>query len=355
MIRPIYLALPFSVFLLTQSLQANSICALQFGSAKKYTEQTKAAVIEMGALSSKPVVFEVQDGTGSLLIQVSARRNDSDYVVSTMEDPHGKVYKFDSRGDSSLISNAYYPGYAMALMTPEKGQSSLTAGAWKLTVKTFEKSKDSEQLDVRIIETKPPSSKIQKLKINLHLTNSFGLTRENFSESILEKGIADLKAIYIRYGIDIEIGEIVDYKIRSQEIVIDPDNRSFSLEELINTPEAMKEGLNIFLIESIDRYEAQGGSPGAPGVFIDNPKSGAIVVSNFRDPLMRLKPMGLLLAHEIGHFLGRKHPYEVGEPMPVALDLNNIMIPDTLAEIDNSKLSFTREEIRTIKTHPMLN
>lgn len=283
---------------------------------------------------SDEFAFEVGPDTQSFIIQAEGRQ-DVDYVITELRGP-SKQFEMNSA--------PYYPKTASAIVVGKN--KSLAEGIWRMKIKPMQKLQEDETFQLRFF-TVPAQAK-KKLTINLVLTGSFGLSKKSFKNSNVAQGLRDLETIFKRSGIDLEISQISDLKLPGKDL---------TLEQVLELPQAQNKGMNVFVMENVpfEFGEAQGISPGAPGFIGKNPDSGTVVISNFAEPMMRLKPMGLLLAHEIGHYLGLKHPYEPRDPLPTNPDYYDIMSPDSLGGPDLTQYHFTARDLEIIKGHPLLN
>ena len=199
--------------------------------------------------------------------------------------------------------------------------SALPAGLWRLRAYGFEpfNAKPSSALaQLRVDAVYAADTGHGRLRVNLCLTGALGIDAKiAAAHPRIQAAILQLRDIYAAAGIDVEIA-LRD--VQAPQLLVEHDAADAELSELFGSGAHLPMAINVFLVEQLYRTTAAGtqaiaglagGIPGPP-LQVGGAQSG-VAVSLALGPAEDDR-LGVVIAHELAHFLGLFHTVEAAAP-----------------------------------------
>lgn len=244
--------------------------------------------------------------------------------------------------------------------------SALPAGVWRLRAYGFEPSSAKPAAAVaqlRVDAVYAADSGHGRLRVNLCLTGALGIdAKVAVLHPRIQAAITQLRDIYAAAGIDVEIS-LRD--VKAPQLLVEHDAGDAELSELFGSGAHLPMGVNVFLVEQLYRTTASGtqaiaglagGIPGPP-LQVGGAQSG-VAVSLALGPAEDDR-LGVVIAHELAHFLGLFHTVEAAAPGAEPLqdqlddtDTGGQWLMHWSPQADSS--AFSAEQARRIRASPWI-
>lgn len=306
-----------------------------------------APLLAMPGGRSADVFLDVPPGVASVVLLASAHMN-THVVLERATGPAGDVL-VDDREPEDLDDDAraIARGFPAQFFSPNRvvpgrevgtfllpsspdvpfdpGRYTLRFSTWSVRREGGTTVKEPVSRPLRVLamvkRKGPLFSSGGALKLTLHLTGAAGLTAENASDDdALQTALDVLGEALSGVGIGVEAVSYVDVDAPGFETVVLGDGcEGGDLDELMRSSLEGPDGVHVFVIErfsclvngGVDVGQGIGGmAAGLPGPpwLRGTPRSGvAIATAPFAADARHL---GVVLAHELGHFLGLYHTKE---------------------------------------------
>lgn len=273
--------------------------------------------VDVGLEGSEPVSFQVPDGLASFTIVIRDGATDFDQRIgiTSLVAPDGTVLLDDS--DPELIpinppairypqaSAVLVPNSDDAAAAPQAGEYTLTAGMWEIDFEAEDPfvpvEGTIESIDVTF---EPATERGGLVDLNVFTTPSMA---DEVDDDYVALMVASINSYYV--GAGIEMGEVSLYDLPEEA---ERMANSESIRELCRAnslPGPRHGSVNIFLVQEIAfALGFTGGSPSPPGIY--GVAASGIVAEKGGTP----GRTGLLVAHELGHFLGLRHTTDFSQP-----------------------------------------
>ncbi len=297
---------------------------------------------------SQSVPFAVPEGTTSLQIQLTAQTGHLLQLaeLTSGENPivPGDWLKASDQpwlyldGQERVRASAWQA----AFLVPNAPQIPVTPGLWQLRTFAFDYDPQSEAraptattLDVQITLMRKPNPHAGSIDLNLCLTGARGITAATApTHPRVQDALGTVTQAWAQVGVT--IGEVRYFDVPATALsVTHDDGQDLQLATLLRLAAGQPAGIPIFLVESVDLETSSGLVPaagftaGLPApVAIGGPRTGIVVALKYDQPDM----LGVVMAHELGHFLGLFHVVEAHAQGEVAIEDR---LPDTAPTPDN--------------------
>lgn len=309
--------------------------------------------------------FDVPPGTGGVVVIV---RDDEGgrVAVTRLEGPDGAVL-VDRLQDGPDV-NPMSPYIEVAsLLLPSSDLVFPSPGTWRFEVGTFDPARFDElvpvegEVDRVDVVFEPESEAGGALDLHLGLADAFGLTATTATRSPFVRELLAQVEVSLFGPAGIEQGELQVSVLDPSHDRVEDGDETRGLCRSMTRPGPHGTTANVFLVDDLVYTSGHsGGTPGPPGVF--QTAASCIVAERLRSG----RDTGILVAHELGHYLGLRHTTELdGTADPIAdtpqcpsqtdvrdcPDYRNLMFPRF--PLDPS-LSLTEGQIRVIRNNPIL-
>ncbi len=244
--------------------------------------------------------------------------------------------------------------------------SALPAGVWRLRAYGFEPStaKPAAALaQLRVNAVYAADSGHGRLRVNLCLTGALGIDAKIAAlHPRIQTAIKQLRDIYATAGIDVEVA-LRD--VQAPQLLVEHDAGDAELSELFGSGRDLPMGINVFLVEQLYRTTPAGtqaiaglagGIPGPP-LQVGGAQSG-VAVSLALGPAEDDR-LGVVIAHELAHFLGLFHTVEAAAPGAAPLedqlddtDTGDQWLMHWSPQADST--AFSAEQARRLRTSPWI-
>jgi hypothetical protein len=279
------------------------------GVAFQVTKQDLGTV-SVTANSFKTVSFNLPDNTLSFTLVATPSKPVDAVVPVTVTTPAGVVYDYfdplKTQYKTLGLSNVPYAG-----LYPNTPKLSMPGGTY-----SFEMGA-TDPVDLKIDVLFKQGSGILSagtMPMIFYFTqgNSFNAASAK-ADPVFQQAVNKVKQSYAQIGITLTVDDnsYIDLPSSSQYAVIDERSELAGLFALANNYDAS--GLNFFFI---DQYAFQGGSgvlgisggiPGSPGLLGVTHAGVSVAYGLLKDDA---ETLGIVMAHEGGHYLGLFHPTE---------------------------------------------
>lgn len=197
----------------------------------------------------------------------------------------------------------------------------LPAGLWRFRAYGFEPfsaKPSSAMAQPRVHAVYATDSGHGRLRVNFCLTGALGIDAKIAAlHPRIQSAISQLRDIYAAAGIDVEVA-LRD--VPAPQLLVEHDAGDAELSDLFGSGGHLPMGVNVFLVEQLYRTTAEGtqaiaglagGIPGPP-LQVGGAQSG-VAVSLALGPAEDDR-LGVVIAHELAHFLGLFHTVEAAAP-----------------------------------------
>ncbi|HEY4223891.1 MAG TPA: hypothetical protein VGO62_21195 [Myxococcota bacterium] len=293
--------------------------------------------------ASSDIFVDVKSGLGAMTVLVYGQPS-ATVILSRAVDPDGTLVVSDvpltDVPDSHLLFAQGFPSQVFsvnrvfgsldsgAFLVPNTPSVAPQSGRWKLRVGQFsvdpnESPAHPQALDQPVhvvILVKGQDTGKGSIDLNLHFTGANGLTAATAPSDALLSGALDVvKQAYAQVHIDIGAIHYLDIDPSFQGVSLAAGRCSNGdLDRVVAQGQGDEPGLGLFfidhfacIVDGVDRGSNIGGSaagiPGEPWVQGSSHAGVAVSVAFAAgDPT----PLGVVMAHETGHFLGLYHDQE---------------------------------------------
>lgn len=265
--------------------------------------------VETTALGSAELSFEAPAGSGSITIVL----DDADglrVAAKTLTAPSGAALL-----GPDLVPGSHYPGTASVLVpSSDRPEAGPQAGRWRFTVGTYDASVFDLSQPVpgrieRVLVIFEPEAELRgKLDLIFHFAPATGLSaRTPTTGRELTQLLGSVKRLLLN-PIGAELGAVETRALTATHDRVEDGEETRSM--CLTSSELGPRGasVNVFVVETLDYTRGHaGGIPGPPG--LARTRASGIVIQHLGD----WGDTGVLLAHELGHFLGLRHTSELSD------------------------------------------
>lgn len=307
----------------------------------------EAALVAMPDGRSPEVLLDVPAGIESVVLLASAHTG-VHVILERAQGPAGDVLVDDVAPDDVtdaelavargfpaqfFSDNRVVPGQELAaFLLPNTPDVRLDAGRWRLRFTTWKVSRSDGALTKEAVERPlrlallvkrkaQPSRPRGTLDLTLHLTGAAEITAENAAENEgLQASLEVVRQALGEVGLDVGRVSYVDVSEAGfRTVVLDEGCEGGDLDELMKLSAQGADGVHLFLVErfqclmngGVDVGQGIGGMtaglPGPPWLRGSVRSGVAVATAPF---LGDSRKLGVVLAHELGHFLGLYHTKE---------------------------------------------
>jgi hypothetical protein len=293
-------------------------------------------VIDFGTLAlgdaglSAELLVPVEASDEGFQIQVVGLGPDVDaYQVTRLVSPRGVVLA--SGRDYVLHRSRSKPalnGANTLVLESDDARAEWGPGRWRFVVESWAPG-PSTAIEVKVFVKPRPPPGVQRLALNYFFSSSGGLTVATAPTSTrLTQATASFRALMLDAGIALEPPRFFDLPPGFSAVTagVDEDGGApmmgRSLQALFRQSAVAPPGMNLFFVESIvldprlPPGAVLGVAAGVPGTTMTNGTAGSGVAVLYDAPtytprMSEPDPLGVILAHEVGHQLGLSHVFEL--------------------------------------------
>lgn len=229
-------------------------------------------------------------------------------------------------GQVFSVNRTFAARHSGAFLVPNTPKVAPDAGAWRFVVGHFQvddaspPTRTAVDRPVHVVVLATPRRTGGALALNVHLTGARGLTAATApGDAFLQDALATIRETYAQAEIEIEPLSYLDAPSSFQVVALEDDECSGGdMVELLQGASAPQRGLDLFVAEAfscrlgtVEVGTSIGGiSAGLPGPawVRGSSHAGVVVATSFAAG--NGARMGLVAAHEMGHFLGLYHTRE---------------------------------------------
>ncbi len=223
-----------------------------------------------------------------------------------------------------------------AFLVPNAPQVPVPPGVWRLRAFTFDydplsqaRTPTATTLEVAVDLLRKPAVTAGTIDLNLCLTGARGITAATAPDH--PRVQAALHTVAQAWGAaGVSVGQVryFDVPVTALDVTHD-DGPDLELAALLRLAAGQPPGIPIFLLESVNLQTggglvpAAGFTAGLPGPLdVGGPRTGIALALQYDEPDL----LGVVMAHEIGHFLGLFHVVEAHAQGETAVEDR---LPDT--------------------------
>lgn len=279
-----------------------------------------------------PLAFDVPPGTSHVFVSVRGAA-DAHYTLGSLRRPDGFTLvppawteiESPTRCQESCATPLVATSGHAAFLIPNATGITADAGRWQVQAFAFTRAgaqtaaSPQRAVTVRVEAVRKGTERLArgKLAVNLCYTGAYGVTAAIGPEHPrVTAAVATLRALFDQAGIDVDVAH---HDVADAPLVVRSQHGSDSdLATLFGSGASLPSGLNVFLV---DRVELDQGGGLGPGVVlgisggIPGPASAQRGVRSgvalTWQPQAGDDVLGVVLAHEIAHYLGLLHASEV--------------------------------------------
>ncbi len=268
--------------------------------------------VPTAGMESVDIPFTVPDGVGSftvLLVDDEALR----LSVTRLTSPDGTVLFNPLDMEADLNPGTQYIG-AAAMMVPSSDAVATQAvpGTWVMRVGTFEPNNFemlqplAGTIEHVTVVFEPRAEEGGSLDVMVHLAPGVGVAAVDAPDAGFTADMVTRARSYLTSGFGVNLAEVAFEDLPEEHNVVEDGNevRSLCRQRAQAGPRGIT--VNVFVVDDLSFTSGfAGGIPGLPGVYRTN-ASGVVL-----EALGNGNQTGILLAHELGHYLGLRHTTEL--------------------------------------------
>jgi len=263
---------------------------------------------------SPELSFEAPGDSGSITIVLDDAEG-LRVAARSLINPGGVTLLDTDPATPDLNPGSNYPGTASVLIpSTDRPEVRPSAGRWRLTVGTYDPTPfDLSQpvpgrIEHVLVIFEPEAEARGKLDLILHFAPATGLRSTTPTTGPqLSQLLGSVKRLLLG-PLGAELGTVETRALAATHNRVEDgdETRAICLESSELGPRGAS--VNVFIVEALDYTRGHaGGIPGPPG--LAHTRASGIVIQHLGD----WGDTGILLAHELGHFLGLRHTSELAE------------------------------------------
>lgn len=300
------------------------------------TSDAGVRVIDFGTLVlgdaglSAELLVPIEASDEGFQIQVVSVGPDVDaFQVTRLVSPRGAVLA--SGREVTTHRSRSYPdlnGANTLVLESDDARTEWGPGRWRFVVESWVPG-PSTAVEVKVFVKPRPPPGLQRLPLNYFFSSSGGLTAATApSTARLTQATAFFRAVMLDAGIALESPRFFDLPPGFSAVTSSVDDDAGapmvgrSLQALLRQSAMAPPGMNLFFVESLELDPrlppgaVLGVAGGVPGTTMTNGTSASGVAVLYDAPtytprMGEADPLGVILAHEVGHQLGLSHVFEV--------------------------------------------
>jgi len=275
-----------------------------------------APAVELGPIpvattGSDEIAFDVPAGVGSFAVVLEdAPASPTERIgFLSLVAPDGTVLLDAEDSSPDLNPSAIpYPG-ATSVLVPSTDDPAARpqAGTYRMRLAIYETdlvdfTPVAGDIDRVSVILEPMGEDGGMLDLNLFVSPGTGLTASTAASDPFVRTVLSEISTYIDGFAHARLGRVVFRNLRAGDDTVDDSDQVRAVCERFSEPGPHGVSLNILLVQTLSFTSGfTSGVPGPPGVF--GTPASCIVAEHLGGP----RTTGVLLAHEIGHFLGLGH------------------------------------------------